>query len=172
MKNNKRGISPLIATVLIIGFTIVLGALVITWGTKFFQTTVKDTEKASTFTLSCTSLDFDGTAVSGSDELVTVTLNNKNDQSIEGFYFVAKGGPTTGTDTYSSDENTINSGVGKTMTPTGNGALLSAFTTAQNYALASVTTGRDKLDIRPIIKDTGGKNKVCTNELTMDIIPA
>ncbi|MBU1246318.1 MAG: archaellin/type IV pilin N-terminal domain-containing protein [Nanoarchaeota archaeon] len=31
----KRGISPLIATVLLIGFTIVLAALVFRWGDSF-----------------------------------------------------------------------------------------------------------------------------------------
>ena len=51
---NKRGISPLIATVLIIGFTIVLAALVITWGTNLFQKTVAETETASNFNLACT----------------------------------------------------------------------------------------------------------------------
>ena len=33
----KRGISPLIATVLIIGFTIVLAALVMQWGSGLFE---------------------------------------------------------------------------------------------------------------------------------------
>ena len=51
---NKKGVSPLIATVLIIGFTIVLAALVITWGTKLFKGTVSDTETTSQFSLACT----------------------------------------------------------------------------------------------------------------------
>lgn len=54
MKKNKKGISPLIATVLVIGFTIVLAALVITWGTRLFKTTVEETEAESKFTLACT----------------------------------------------------------------------------------------------------------------------
>ena len=32
---SKRGISPLIATVLIVGFTIALAAMIITWGGNF-----------------------------------------------------------------------------------------------------------------------------------------
>ena len=32
---DKRGISPLIATVLIIGFTVALAAVIITWGGRF-----------------------------------------------------------------------------------------------------------------------------------------
>ncbi|MEK6826180.1 MAG: archaellin/type IV pilin N-terminal domain-containing protein, partial [Nanoarchaeota archaeon] len=44
---NKRGISPLIATVLIIGFTIALAALIITWGVSFVtQQTVETGEEA------------------------------------------------------------------------------------------------------------------------------
>ena len=32
---NKKGISPLIATVLILGFTVALAAIIMTWGTDF-----------------------------------------------------------------------------------------------------------------------------------------
>ena len=35
--SNKKGISPLIATVLLIGFTIVLAALVFRWGGQLFE---------------------------------------------------------------------------------------------------------------------------------------
>ncbi|MFH1377019.1 MAG: archaellin/type IV pilin N-terminal domain-containing protein, partial [Candidatus Woesearchaeota archaeon] len=43
---NKRGISPLIATVLIIGFTIVLAVLVIAWLSGVFEGEL-DTEQCS-----------------------------------------------------------------------------------------------------------------------------
>ena len=39
----KRGISPLIATVLLIGFTIVLAALVFRWGGQFFNSQTEQT---------------------------------------------------------------------------------------------------------------------------------
>ena len=42
MKNkNKKGISPLIATVIIIGLTIVLAALVVTFGTNLVKKTTE-----------------------------------------------------------------------------------------------------------------------------------
>ena len=54
MMTNKKGISPLIATVLVIGFTILLAALVITWGTNLFKDTVADTQVNSDFSIACT----------------------------------------------------------------------------------------------------------------------
>jgi flagellin-like protein len=42
--NNKKGISPLIATVLIIGFTIVLAVLVITWISGTVEDTTTETD--------------------------------------------------------------------------------------------------------------------------------
>ena len=52
--NNKRGISPLIATVLIIGFTIVLAAIAITWGTNLFKKTQEGTANSTDISLACT----------------------------------------------------------------------------------------------------------------------
>ncbi len=69
---NKKGISPLIATVLIIGFTIVIAALVITWGTKLFKDTVSQTESTSKFSLVCTTgLKLDVTRVNPINPAIT-----------------------------------------------------------------------------------------------------
>jgi len=43
----KRGISPLIATVLIIGFTVALGAIIISFGTRFTQDITEKSEETS-----------------------------------------------------------------------------------------------------------------------------
>ena len=43
MRKNKRGISPLIATVLLIGFTVALAAMVMTWGSGFIKKTTEQT---------------------------------------------------------------------------------------------------------------------------------
>jgi len=94
-KKNKKGVSPLIATVLIIGFTIVLAALVITWGTKLFKGTVADTEASSKFNLACTTdLNLEVLATpfgpSGTqDSSVNITLrNNKQERKIDNFLFL------------------------------------------------------------------------------------
>ena len=52
---NKKGISPLIATVLLIGFTIVLAAVVIRWGSDLFNTQIKTQTCENAATLECTS---------------------------------------------------------------------------------------------------------------------
>ena len=52
---NKKGISPLIATVLLIGFTIVLAALVIRWGSELVTTLTQEQSCQNEATISCTS---------------------------------------------------------------------------------------------------------------------
>lgn len=49
----KRGISPLIATVLIVGFTIALAAIVITWGSTFLKQIQASTEETAGKQLTC-----------------------------------------------------------------------------------------------------------------------
>ena len=41
---NKKAVSPLIATVLIIGFTVALAAIVMTWAGGFMRQTIGETE--------------------------------------------------------------------------------------------------------------------------------
>ncbi len=99
-KKNKKGISPLIATVLVIGFTIVLAALVITWGTKLFKTTVSETETTSKFSLACTTglrLEVLNSDLVGNK--LTVTLRNNNqDRKISDFRAVVINGDGTRTE--------------------------------------------------------------------------
>ena len=52
---NKKAISPLIATVLLIGFTIVLAALVFQWAGQLFKTTTATTGCESLGRIACTS---------------------------------------------------------------------------------------------------------------------
>ncbi len=53
MKNNKKGISPLIATVLIIGFTVALAAVIMTWGSSFTKSIQSGQEEATKQQLAC-----------------------------------------------------------------------------------------------------------------------
>jgi len=55
MIKNKKGISPLIATVLLIGFAVALAAVVMTWGLDFIKQTEQKTEEQTTHTLICAS---------------------------------------------------------------------------------------------------------------------
>tara|TARA_Y100000310_G_C20659472_1_gene803877 strand:+ start:1729 stop:2283 length:555 start_codon:yes stop_codon:yes gene_type:complete len=68
-KKNKKGISPLIATVLLIGFAVALAAVVMTWGLDFIKTTADTTTEQSTRTLVCASeLQFEISAVDCYDD--------------------------------------------------------------------------------------------------------
>ena len=49
----KRGISPLIATVLIIGFTVALAAIIMTWGQSFIKKTQETTTETTNIALIC-----------------------------------------------------------------------------------------------------------------------
>lgn len=81
---NKKGVSPLIATVLIIGFTIALAAVVMTWGGGFVRSTTESTEASADLTLKCsTQVVFDvKNAVDNGDNTGIVTIENKGDLEI------------------------------------------------------------------------------------------
>jgi len=54
MFRNKKGISPLIATVLIIGFTVALAAIIMTWGTTFSRGMQQQSEEQANLKMICT----------------------------------------------------------------------------------------------------------------------
>ncbi|MFH0752746.1 MAG: archaellin/type IV pilin N-terminal domain-containing protein [archaeon] len=89
MVMNKRGISPLIATVLIIGFTVALAAVIMVWGQGFIKDMQQKTESGADVQLVCAQdvavelsnacLDIDGTVKvtvknDGSKDIKTLTL--------------------------------------------------------------------------------------------------
>lgn len=75
----KKGISPLIATVLIIGFTIVVAAMVIVWGTDLFKKTVSETETVSQLSKACSSTNIEVLSYKlNPDKTVDMTLKNNN----------------------------------------------------------------------------------------------
>ncbi len=53
MKKNKKGISPLIATVLLIGFTVALAAMIISWANKYVRGTTSESESDIQRALKC-----------------------------------------------------------------------------------------------------------------------
>lgn len=56
----KKGISPLIATILLIGFTVALAVVVFNWGVGFVQNAQENVEKTTESSLACTNkLNFD-----------------------------------------------------------------------------------------------------------------
>ena len=80
---SKRGISPLIATVLLVGFTVALAAVVITWGGRFIQQTQDDVDRSTKLGLSCSKLNFEIVSVACASLQMTVTINSNTDQIID-----------------------------------------------------------------------------------------
>ena len=66
----KKGISPLIATVLIIGFTIVLAAVIMQWGGSFVRHLTEEQQIKTEAQTKCINLDF---------EIGTPTLNQTSE---------------------------------------------------------------------------------------------
>lgn len=57
---SKKGISPLIATVLLIGFTVALAAVIMTWGLDYIKKITSGTERTTEEQLKCArDLDFE-----------------------------------------------------------------------------------------------------------------
>ena len=122
---NKRGISPLIATVLIIGFTVALSAVVMTWGTGFVRDTTTATAEQTNLALSCAKLNYQvGTVTcsggAGARKIDTIEVVNNGDQSIVSTIFRIT--RTTGTTTLNTVGTVAVPSVGpfevKPLTPT------------------------------------------------------
>ena len=87
MKLLKRGISPLIATVLIVGFTIALAAIIISWGQTFTRQIQQDTETWANEQIVCvTEVVFDvSNACDNGTNSVKVTVKNDGSKGIDSF---------------------------------------------------------------------------------------
>ena len=84
MKMLRKGISPLIATVLIIGFTVALAAIIMTWGTTFSKGMQKSTEATTEEQMSCAQdvvFDLSSACVVDADS-IKLTLKNDGSKDI------------------------------------------------------------------------------------------
>lgn len=105
----KKGVSPLIATVLIIGFTIVIAALVITWGTNLFKKTQQQTGELSEINLACTEVLGGMTLTANVDPvnnpgIVSLTLDNGADREVSGFVVRVYSPDQTTAETFDTDD--------------------------------------------------------------------
>ena len=81
IKINKKGITPLIATVLLIGFTVALAGIVITWGGGFVERIQSGTDERTAQTLaSISDLRLEIEKVTCPD---TISIENKGNLRIE-----------------------------------------------------------------------------------------
>lgn len=88
---SKKGVSPLIATVLLVGFTIALIALVIVWARGFITEKAQKEDVLAQTRIRCQSLAFDVTYFSQAGTSLTAKIKNIGSQNIDGFIFQAKG---------------------------------------------------------------------------------
>lgn len=86
---NKKGMSELIATVLIIGFTIVVAALVISFGTNLFKKTTEDTDKSVAIASACSDVAMNLKLQTNliSPGTLQVSVTNDGQTKLEGFIF-------------------------------------------------------------------------------------
>lgn len=85
MKLTRKGISPLIATVLIIGFTVALAAIIMTWGTTFSKGMQKTTEATTEEQLACAqdvNIDLSSACFAGEDK-IKLTIKNDGSKALE-----------------------------------------------------------------------------------------
>ena len=158
----KKGISPLIATVLIIGFTIVLAALVMQWGSGLFEKIKTETGVSSEINIICsskltnlgiTSAKYDDTA-----KTIAATIDNSNEQEITGFLFRIHVGDSVTTSEQKADADKLGAFAVKTYTISTTGL--------------TITTTEDKLGVMPIVTATDGSTHTCTNEKLVIITAA
>lgn len=77
-KFNKRGISPLIATVLLIAFAVALGAVVMNWGRSYVEDTAANAQKTSQIKVDCSlSVSLAIKEISGDPKICLDTENNE-----------------------------------------------------------------------------------------------
>ena len=189
-KKNKKGISPLIATVLIIGFTIVLAAMVITWGTKLFKTTTEQTGQTSELNLLCTTgfnVEYTAKKTTGAAAAskIELTASNKNEKPVVGFLFVAKknSGETVVFNTDSTlppasspDPDGTGAGIAATVTittPTGGASDLGLFAT-KKYEMKGGTASPlletfEKVEVRPIALLSNNAKHICENSVLVNV---
>lgn len=87
---NKRGISPLIATVLLIGFTVALAAMVMTWGSGFIKKTTENTEAQASSTLKCASelaFEITGVTCNANKGINSIKVDNRGSLEIRAIKF-------------------------------------------------------------------------------------
>ena len=91
----KKAISPLIATVLIIGFTIALAAIIMTWGTSFTRDIQQTTGEGASTQITCAKdvmFKITNICETATDGTYKITMQNDGSKAINSFnvrYFEA-----------------------------------------------------------------------------------
>ena len=90
MDKSKKGISPLIATVLIIGFTVALAAVIMTWGTKFTKDIQESTSSSANANMVCAqdvTLNIEKVCKRSDADLYKIVVSNEGNYDITDYRF-------------------------------------------------------------------------------------
>ncbi|MDD5254064.1 MAG: hypothetical protein PHG05_03080 [Candidatus Nanoarchaeia archaeon] len=90
-KLSKKGISPLIATVLLVGFIIVILLIALVWAKNYVQERAAKEGKLAEKKLECENLDFSVTSAQKSGSNIRIVLKNLKDDNIEKWSFRIEG---------------------------------------------------------------------------------
>lgn len=155
----KKGLSPLIATVLLIGITISLAALVMVWGQALFKQTTEETGKSAQAEINCISkvqvdiLNASCVGLGGpGGSPMNIIVDNKNEEPVHGFIvrMYEVGG----------NVETI------TVSPSGGYNLPLDSFNARTYAVPfTLTNGITKVDVIPQIKLDDGTLRACGQKI-------
>ena len=146
MLMGKRGISPIIATVLLIAFAVVLAALVMNWQSKFVEKLQKTADKGVGGEIDCLS-DVD-INVKLSDTSLLIVENNK-DTTITGI--IVREYMSDGSINVKKDDPTI----------TSDDELSEPIQSYGSKTYSSFSVSGDKVEVIPIIKSEDGESKNC-----------
>jgi flagellin-like protein len=148
----RRGVSPLIATVLLIAFSVALGAVVMNWGRGFISDRTSEVDSATGVQMQCSvDIDVDFVVISGvkkvcydstSDE-VRLIVENKGVVNITGVRI-----QVITNNTILNDENTTTLMPGESI----------------RYIISEVADEPDYVSVSPMITPIGSTTKqVCAN---------
>ena len=88
---NKRGISPLIASVLLVGFIIMIGSIVIFWGRGFIKERAQKEGELAEKQLKCENIEIEIRSTNKIER--NIEIENKGNTAIDGFILrVTSGG--------------------------------------------------------------------------------
>jgi len=161
LKTSKKGVSPLIAAVLLIAFTVALGAIIMTWGRGFVQqqTDTVNSESAQQMTCSLnTMIEFvkvdTAAQVCWTPSGLNATIKNSGAQAITGGNFLV----------------ILNYGAAMKMmawTPVGIGdavRLAATFTNRTGHLINTANNGYRYIQISPAIDVPGSsQDRLCSN---------
>lgn len=83
---NKKGISPLVATVLLVGFTLALAIVVWMWAGGFLEERAQKAGKIANAEISCiTDVGFSVIESCKSNNKLTITVENRKSEPLNGF---------------------------------------------------------------------------------------